>query len=705
MTSNYQLKQLLRYARQSTISVNINSLEDFHANMPGDVLLENLHELNVEEYHKLLKYMLRKVGEDDPEKFQTIDYFSYRLCVIQHLANKPFEFNGKSVPLNVTMINQVLKHSFIKCVTGALQYGRYCIYTQDLVRIINDYCCRTVFYSPQHHMIRKEVIELLQKYGFNLIDDGFTQLIYGIKHSLQCAICNTILQLEETTHAKLIISQTCTCNQQDKVEEMSEGLYHILIQALTSVDSSEWANIMLAVMTLHGILCCMIQARGNVAGIEMSKLMQNERVTAIGLFMRGLICALTCADGGPMRYVRLISLPPAHRIGAILINSILIPRMCTFGKCKCISQEFGIELEKHKPVCKVLMEKKGIVAGYYHKGLALSHVWGDQLLLGTDNEERMRAIEQIIKVGLPWCDIVQDEFNAVACREEYKDRVIVLCKPIYRIGHLLSEATAFSTLVWSDWGERGWIAQEVEQAKELILVREVGNPIYINMINRGVHAIDLSIGRQWTTSSRIDYYNTLASRRWRRQEDIMRCLDWWGHDVIKPIDIWQRALVGSNMNTKAIRYCWIPGPQIKEDVYLEASHISENNGVLTIHGEHYILQGTLLYQKLYNTRIHAGQLAIVMGVIHSSQTCLVSAASVKGETVYSITGVEKYGNILHIVSSMNGIIKCSKDIFEQPIRTIRVGCWPEWFDKCVKTNCREHDQDKSSIWQKSLVKN
>lgn len=245
--------------------------------------------------------------------------------------------------------------------------------------------------------------------------------------------------------------------------------------------------------------------------------------------------------------------------------------MCTWKQCNCVSDRYGAylaaESQKYKQVD---------AAQYGESGAAISHCWGDELIISQDVSFIYRMACKLMKNQL-WLDTMQkQDFLADACRNEYSNRDVT--GALY-----LSDQLAQHGLIYTNWAARGWVAQEVSSARRL----------YFYCWNRkfeleNISWYDKEMLGIYTGLDDHGIYHVLRGRLWRRTGDILCQQELW---------------VGSNTNDwldqdwfkhSVLRYgvervygkgfCWMPSYCMTG--YKTVSHISyqghKNSGIIKI---------------------------------------------------------------------------------------------------------------------------
>lgn len=238
------------------------------------------------------------------------------------------------------------------------------------------------------------------------------------------------------------------------------------------------------------------------------------------------------------------------------------------GKCICTSTKVGEELDIRRKNIK----SKNIFKGYGECQAAISHCWGDRMLVDDTQNDIQERLSQIGKDL--WLDIAQtEEFNAIKCRQEYSDKVYVVEKMTYycemddTIHKIYDGNTSISknmyVLAMSDWASRGWVAQEMTSANSILLVTEFD-----------VHNVTQFVKLRMPTAfgimtSELDYLRliTISNRIWRFSDDIWLTTEWWlGCSQAKAIEsenIRKTILNGmltTNLSRPTVRqnFCWWP---------------------------------------------------------------------------------------------------------------------------------------------------
>lgn len=305
-----------------------------------------------------------------------------------------------------------------------------------------------------------------------------------------------------------------------------------------------------------------------------------------------LICKTTAKD-----YINIIDENNWYDVlVAILINTFFIPRMCCIKNCSCLSEVYGQQLELSKKQTLDIRDNTWHVFGKYGEcNAAISHVWGDMLLINKD----------AIKVILPcinylgkkfWLDIVQDEFNAISCRNEYSNKeVYVINWLTLLLGNMINIELFDIIMLTSDWGSRGWTAQESGSAKNIYYIHSEGS-VKSQIGNGKKPHIDLLAGN-FVNSSTYNALSGLMNRCWRYQADIFSIREWWQKEdskLILPSWLTQSILCSSGKVTNKYidKYCWVPNVLQPYWVKEHECIIYEiKSGIIAVEGKVYILSG------------------------------------------------------------------------------------------------------------------
>jgi hypothetical protein len=277
---------------------------------------------------------------------------------------------------------------------------------------------------------------------------------------------------------------------------------------------------------------------------------------------------------------------------SIMMNTVVIPRMCGFTECRCVSKEYGEELQDLKVKLNMNHHNDHIFSTYGKCQGAISHVWGEQLILNDD-------WVKLVKTSLTknpgnqhslWLDVVQKEqFNDMKCRKEYEGKdVYVLTKVSMLIGKYVQPKTLYALLAMSDWGNRGWIAQEVMLAGRLIIVEANGEHIIIERNSWKSGRLIKAILGDFDLDIEITIKFTLLSKRiWRYQEDILLSADWWSNNSIsfkdEELPAWiLNSIFFGERQTKNTRntYCWLPITSVG-NMPTVVGNARHQNGILT----------------------------------------------------------------------------------------------------------------------------
>lgn len=310
-----------------------------------------------------------------------------------------------------------------------------------------------------------------------------------------------------------------------------------------------------------------------------------------------LISQVTCglAYQGTLQQ-RMVSIPLAYQWRALVINLMVYPRMCSNTKCVCSSEAYGQHLSKlrdniYHNIYQRSIDNNGsrLWAKYDESNVAVSHCWGDELLVSSA-EENFR-ISNCIKDTFcqpAWLDIAQTEpFDPKRCRKQYENNVVIVAKPLASFKFIIpiSQLEIQAILALSDWGERGWISQEVTSATDLyVLVGE--RIIKLDKLEEWVKNLLGMLNGNMVD----DYVRLTTARTWRNKLDCITSAQWWCRDV-QTLMKYIYMSVGKTQfcNTSAMNGCWMPlGLVLNEKLERSFTILpSTSDGVCTIDGEIY----------------------------------------------------------------------------------------------------------------------
>lgn len=208
--------------------------------------------------------------------------------------------------------------------------------------------------------------------------------------------------------------------------------------------------------------------------------------------------------------------------------------MCSNKICKCMDVEYGKYLSILKKEIQNIYMNDNILKSYYGQyeecDGAISHVWGDNLMLNYKMIYEIGSKITNISYSKLWLDVIQtEEFNAEKCRKEYKKNVYIISSSIITCPKIIPDAILFVRLLLSDWSMRGWISQEISSADKLVLILE-NQARKINNLD----LIENTLQYCGYISNKLkDYekYDILMKRVWRLESDILITFGWWANNM------------------------------------------------------------------------------------------------------------------------------------------------------------------------------
>lgn len=505
---------------------------------------------------------------------------------------------------------------------------------------------------------------------------------------VQCVKCGEITTSDEF-HVLDINEVKCNCNtiEYQELQDKYSDIVHSTMVRLGFVLSPDL--FILATSSLYEKFC---QSHSTL--VYRSKVGGMSTCNPDG-FMALLVSVCTCGTELTCQVwnrSRLLSVTKV--IPSLLISIFVVGRMCRFGECCCSNEDYGLLLQEVKIIMCSKYQKK---YGQYGKTKrAISHCWGDRLLLGTDTE--FNAIEQTLQKHSMlttecWLDLAQvEKFDAIKCRREYSGDVIVINRTGFKLDRKYPKNLIVDILALSDWAERGWVAQEVSTAKRLLLLTP-HECIKLNIKDTEQYAtlfgcIDFSIKSS---------YSTLVTRVWRYKLDIVRTSEWWSskpqQDILKYME--QNALTNGNANCTATQACWIPTSLEAYDMKykLWETKVLDNGKKLLIQGKMaVVLCSEALQWDYWDGMTKTDKLAINSHASYSSYILFLPYKENRfGKTKYNSIGVSINADqaSMHVQCALT--IRMSEDSTKKIITYVKkqkyvIGLLPNWLQPHVKIN-------------------
>lgn len=272
----------------------------------------------------------------------------------------------------------------------------------------------------------------------------------------------------------------------------------------------------------------------------------------IDISLPGILIDVLCCDFTAVAYLshRLEMVKPVYQLSTIITNMVIVPKLCCLYECSC-------DADSREDVRLNTIFRNPQVYGQYGEcTAAISHCWREKTLV--QGSKLSKYIHQLIQETRDkvWLDLNQNNFDAQKCRLEYTKRVYIISRLAMEIGHALSVEGLMYALMLSDWGERGWVAQEVRYAKELFVITNT------EIINMPKDYADLPLA-SISAHDLIGRYNQLSWRRWSKREDIIKSAEWWGTGIANATNTIRHACATAalqlvNGNAHGKHACWLP---------------------------------------------------------------------------------------------------------------------------------------------------
>lgn len=459
-----------------------------------------------------------------------------------------------------------------------------------------------------------------------------------------------------------VISQVCQCGSPASLKEMTlwfrKGLDPIVLMGMLGVK-----DMVLGVIV--EILCTKILMNMlYIKALPMEPYSHGREMmfvadTRYRVLLRLATLTLCGIDCDPL-CGRMMRVPIDSWLVTSLMNMVLSRSMCVEG-CVCISKEYGDELNQELQQLKPKIDAN-IFKTYGECNAALSHCWGDKLLLNRSGQV-LKNVSNLLYINdyTPWLDIAQDYFEAALAKQEYTDIVIILAKPIYEFGHLMTDKEIVNCLLLSDWAQRGWTAQEVQGAHStMVMCSNEIRKVELSLV--GSLAVQM-LGIKSDQSDQ-DYYISLLSRKWRRREDLIKTSEWWSQDPNILEKLLKATLVSSYPNNNRQSCCWLPTQyeglnvhKIGIDLELDASF----NCIMK--GHYKIMDAAIIWRHLKEHGCNGGGIATLCMMASNHNTMLVVRIGGAYGNAYSLTQVVcTENNKWHIVGGPSIYIMPNKPI-------------------------------------------
>lgn len=508
------------------------------------------------------------------------------------------------------------------------------------------------------------------------------------KWEYKCDICGNVQWYCWQIDGEVKYGNTCSCKEAQMSRAatlFSQEMDKILMEVLMNIPSMLWSIIFINLIQI--VISCRVQ----YTYISGNKGVRQYANIGILDTLTGLLDTANCGLNSKRNLEGSILAIPAQYVSlALFINYGMCPRMCKEGNCICQDSMFGDQLKEHalevKPLLTKMMEH-GLMGTYGECTAALSHCWGDMLLLNPD--ELVSAVEpMMVQKERLWVDLSQEYFDAERCRKEYSGKVYVLSKPVYKYGHMLDINEALAVAALSDWGERGWVAQEVNEATSLHFITQKVEGDFKLSIDTQELTTDIAacLGKNTHDYPQM-YFADIVSRKWRNKEDVILSNAWWGKGVVTVDDIVASALLSSNSNVESRTYCWLPSqcdgimyktPKLKKQL--------TSKGHIMLHGDMRCISVVDLIDKVPDMIQYAqlGTMALTAITAEASHI-IVHRVECEDKTGALLIGVRKMGNIWHTSSVHNCFFDADITWFDNKgackINKAIIGHIPEWIPK------------------------
>lgn len=258
---------------------------------------------------------------------------------------------------------------------------------------------------------------------------------------------------------------------------------------------------------------------------------------SVAQFFTEMYYCIFGSDICPRRLSRLIAM------GVIVsdeLNKIFnSASMCNNGICHCQDQFYGEKLKKIKTMTLDFVEYRR----NYGRKIALSHVWGQQLILG---DYKSQVLNKLLSINDDiWIDIYcPNDFTPDDFKKQYEGCDVLVLDRAIMLGLSLSNIDSIALIASSEWSVRGWTYQESRMAKQISFVSELDNEFHKYNFNslKSKSAFRLVYAKKvlgLSAENTMQDYSLLHTRAWRYSSDANICenmfnnamnhnnLTWW----------------------------------------------------------------------------------------------------------------------------------------------------------------------------------
>lgn len=266
--------------------------------------------------------------------------------------------------------------------------------------------------------------------------------VYGTRANLgvikaQCGKCQSEILIKCRDTGQISCDKQCHCFENYPKLELYRLWQSAMDQFTKDVldDSTKETYISdLLILDLIHIVGTLIieKAVGFFTELSMGITSQIDVVYARHIAM--ILYHMTCGNNNfePLND-RWFSLSPIYRTFAFSRILLTETSMCRKGQCKCSDKKYGDILNKIKThLYSDALQTNQRLAAYGQADLAISHCWGDRLMLGMEWRTILYQIERHCGTRKIWLDLAQDRFDNLKCAKEYTGTVIIVEKTLYK---------------------------------------------------------------------------------------------------------------------------------------------------------------------------------------------------------------------------------------------------------------------------------
>lgn len=468
---------------------------------------------------------------------------------------------------------------------------------------------------------------------------------------VECGTCGNTIDITTDDYGVMSIKQDCKCIQ---IEENLDqryaweiAMHQVGDAVMKNGDSDHLIGALVHIDYIHTIGNIIYESRKREKREDVMIMLFNTTLTFAYYMLRLLIDHATCNDGNVNYLVaRWMSINPVNK--AMVFNNIIFgDYMCKDGLCRCTSDVYGQELKEFLIKIKSSMQQNLNIGNYGECGAAITHCWGDELIISNNGNNIIDEISRQLECKL-WVDVHQKVFDPIRCKKEFSGTVIIIEKQTYKCAFTLNTDELLSLLQCSDWGQRGWTAQEINESDKLAIYHN-GLIIWVDK-HRFPAQVNLHLGCNSTQWSR-EYYSIISGRKWRRREDLCRTINWWGSGNYTITSLAQSSLMSTNINYDKSDHCWMPAELDMQNKLL--GHVQVVEARL-----HYVGKGRIMSSTGFLKKMVSGTLSCMNGdkfidVAEQGNNVLILPCVYRDKEMYTVNAIKLYTKVWHISSDIS----------------------------------------------------